>query len=310
MNHGYAILTVASCDLSLELMARFGVDGYIKSHMSTPDEEDAEGRLDLTDAELDAFYASLKANKNGYKTSAAGSAEEAAMYFETFLRQGKDVLAISLSSRLSGVYNIMLCAKNLMLEKYPGRKIIVVDSMKYSMGIGILTVKACGLRDEGLTIEQNAERLENIKRTIHQMGPVDDLFWVASKGRISHAKAVFGTVLGIKPMGDFDSDGMVTVLTKVSGYDKAFKTTIEYIKKTIRGANEQIIFVAHSARRKQAETLAKLIEEKIKPKEVIVSNIYPISGINVGPGLVAAYYFGTEITDLNREKEIIREIKV
>ena len=310
MNYDYAVLTVASCDLSLELMARFGVDGYIKSHMTTPTEDDVEGRLDLTDAELEAFYASLKANNNGYKTSAAGSADEAALYFETFLKQGKDVLAISLSSALSGVYNVMLCAAKIALEKYPDRKIIVVDSMKYSMGIGILTVKACELRAEGLSIEQNAERLEKAKKTVHQMGPIDDLFWVASKGRISHAKAVFGTVFGIKPMGDFDSDGMVSVLTKVSGYDKAFKTTVEYIKKTIKGASEQIIFVAHSARKKQAQTLAKLIEEKIKPKEVIVSNIYPISGINVGPGLVAAYYFGTEITDLKREKEIIREIKV
>ena len=180
--------------------------------------------------------------------------------------------------------------------------------MKYSMGIGLLTVKACQFRAEGLSIEQNAERIENIKKTVHQMGPVDDLFWVASKGRISHAKAVFGTVLGIKPMGDFDQGGMVTVLGKVSGYDKAYKTTVEYIKRTIKSANEQIIFVAHSSRKKQAEALAKLIEESIKPKEVIVCSIYPISGINVGPGLIAAYYFGTEITNLKREKEIMNEI--
>jgi fatty acid-binding protein DegV len=140
------------------------------------------------------------------------------------------------------------------------------------------------------------------------MGSLDDLFWLASKGRISHAKAFFGTLAGIKTMGDFDSDGMVTPLAKVSGYKKAQKAIVEYIKKTIISANEQIIFVAHSARKEQAEILASLIKEKIKPKEVIIGNVYPIDGINIGPGLFAAYYSGTEITDLKHETEIINAI--
>ena len=202
----------------------------------------------------------------------------------------------------------MTNAQKIACEKYPERKVFVIDSMKYSIALGLLTIKACQLRAEGYSIEQNAEALDEIKKTVHQMGPIDDLFWVASKGRISHAKAFFGSVAGIKPMGDFDSDGMVTALTKVSGYEKAYKATVEYIEKTIRSASEQIVFVAHSARRTQAEILASKIKEKVKPKEVIVCNIYPMSGINAGPGLLAAYYFGTEITDLQYEKKIINEI--
>ena len=309
MKYSYAIVADIACDLSPEIRERFGVDGYLKTYMSTPDADNIEGSLDLSDAELDAFYLSLKANSNKYKTAVPGL-DEFVSFFETFLIQGKDILALSISSALSATYNLMVCAKEALCKKYPERKIFVINSMRYSLALGLLTVKACGLRAEGLSVEQNAETMEKIKNTVHQMGPIDDLFWVASKGRISHAKAVFGTALGIKPMGDFDSDGMVTVLTKVSGYDKALKTTIEYIKKTIKDANEQIIFIAHSVRKKQAEMLAMLIEEKVKPKEVVISNIYPLTGINTGPGLVAAYYLGTEITDLKREKEIIMEIKI
>ena len=307
MKNSYAIFADITCDLPPALRDRFEVDGYMKSYMSTPEADEIEGSLDLSDTELDEFYSSLKANKNKYKT-AAPSVDEIVLYFETFMRQEKDILALSLSSNLSATYNLMVLAKEAMCEKYPERKIIIVDSMKYSVALGLLTIKACQLRAEGCSIEQNAEMLEQIKKTIHQMGSIDDLFWVASKGRISHAKAFFGTVAGIKPMGDFDSNGMVTVLTKVSGYEKVYKTTVEYVKKTIKSANEQIIFVAHSARREQAEILAKKIEEKIKPKEVIINNIYPMSGINAGPGLLGAYYFGTEITDLKYEKEIISEI--
>jgi len=307
MKYDYAVFADIACDLSPELRTRFEVDGYMKSYMSTPDADNIEGRLDLSDAEIDAFYSSLKANKRKYKTSTP-SVDDIVSYFETFLEQGKDILALSLSGALSATYNLMVCAQKEVCEKYPERKVIIVDSMKYSIALGLLTVKACQLRAEGYSIEQNAEEIEKLKRTVHQMGPIDDLFWVASKGRISHAKAFFGSVAGIKPLGDFDSNGMVTVLAKVSGYEKAYTATVEYIKKTIKSPDEQIIFVAHSVRRKQAEILASKIREEIKPKEVIISNMYPMTGINAGPGLLGAYYFGTEITDLKYEKEIICDI--
>jgi len=307
MKYSYVIIPDISCDLSPEIRERFEVDGYLKTYMSTPEADDIEGNLDFSDAELDAFYSSLKTNKNKYKTAVPGI-DAVVSYFETFLQQGKDILALSISSKLSATYNLMVNAKEIVCEKYPERKIIVIDSTRMTVALGLLTIEACRLRAKGYSIEKNAEMLEYVKKTIHQMGSVDDLFWVASKGRISHAKAFFGSVAGIKPMGDFDSEGMVTVLSKVSGYDKVYKATVEYIKKTITAANVQTILVAHSARRNQAEILASEIREKVKPKEVIVCNIYPMSGINAGPGLLAAYYFGTEITDLNYEKEIIGEI--
>ena len=307
MTKNYAIVADITCDLSNELRDRFGVDGALKGHMSTPDAEDTEGRLDLSDAELDAFYKSLKGNPGGYKTAAL-SAEEIASYFETFLQDGRDVLALCISGALSGTYNIMQHAAKQLLEKYPERKIAVVDSRKYSLALGLLAIKAAELRADGLSLTENAEKLETIKKTVHQMGSVDDLFWIASKGRISHAKAFFGTIAGIKAMGDFDQNGLVTPLAKVSGYKKAHHVTIEYIKKTIKAANEQIILVAHSARREQAKILASLIEKRLKPKEVIICNVYPMNGVNVGPGLCAAYYFGTEITDLAHEKEVINEV--
>jgi len=307
MKYSYAIFTDVCCDLSAGLRERFGVDGYMKMYMSTPQSDKVEVNLDFNDAELDAFYASLRANKNGYKTSPC-SVDEIVSGFETFLQQGKDVLAICISSKLSVTYNLMLNAKEIAGEKYPERKIIVVDSQKYSTAIGLLTVKACEFRAEGCSIEQNAEKLDKIKRTIHQMASCDDLFWYASQGRISHTKAFFGTFAGIRTLGDFDSGGMPTPIGKVSGFKKAKKAMIEYIEKTIVSASEQIIFVAHSARREYAEAFASLIEERLKPKEVIIGNVYPINGINAGPGLFGAYYFGTEITDLEHEKKIINEI--
>jgi len=305
--YSYAIIGDMTCDLSPEIRERFELDGYLKGRYSSPTQDDIEGSLELSENQLEAFYDHLKKNKKGYKTS-PDSVDEMAAYFETFLIKGQDILLIAVSSRASAAYNIMLNAKGLLFEKYPDRKIIVIDSLKFSAAIGLLTIKACQLRAEGLPLEQAAEKIESIKMTVHQMGSMDDLFWVASKGRISHTKALFGTIGGIKPLADFDSNGMVTVLGKVSGYDKAYKASIEYMKKTIKGQNEQFIVITHSNRKKQAEMFAGLIKEKIKPKEILMTNVYPMCGINCGPGMVAAYYFGTEITDLKFEKEVMAEI--
>ena len=307
MKYNYAVFSDMNCDLNAEIRSRFEVDGYIKGYISTPDADNIEAAVDLTDSEIDAFYVSLKANHRKYKSSPA-SVEEMVEYYETFLQQGKDILVLSTSSSLSVTYNLMVCAQKNVLEKYPERKVIIVDSMKYSLGLGLLLIKACELRAEGYSLAQNAEKLEKIKKTLHQMGSIDDLFYLATKGRISYAKAIFGTIAGIKTLGDFGPEGMVTILAKVSGHKKAHKATVEYIKKTIISADEQIIFIGHSAKREHAEILATMIKEEIKPKEVIVGNIYQMNGINIGPGSLAAYYFGTEITDLKREKEIMDEI--
>ena len=307
MSYSYAIIGDVTCDLSKELRERFEVDGYIKGHITIPGGKELDAKLEWDFTDPKAFYSSLKTMKVGYSTAPA-SAEEIAAYWETFLSKGKDVLALSISSAMSVTYNLMTNAQKALETKYPERKIIVIDSRKYSVAFGLLIIKACELRAQGQTIEENAEKLETIKNTIHQMGAIDDLFFIASKGRMSHSKAFLGTLVGIKPMGDFDSDGLVTVIAKVKGYEKAFKATIEYIKKTIVDPENQLIIVAQTMREKQADILAEMIRDQVRPKEVVLSDIYPATGVNVGPGLAVAYYFGTPITDLSHETAIMKLI--
>ena len=307
MENNYAIIADRSCDLSEDLISRFGIDGRMKGYMTTPEADDVVCSYNMDEKEIDAFYSSLKANKNKYSTSSP-SVEDTVLCLEPFLQQGKDIIVVCMSGGLSSTYNVVLSAQKKVLEKYPERKIFAIDSRKYSTGIGLLAVKACQLRADGISVEENAKMLEKIKATLHHMGTVDDLFWVASKGRISHSKAFFGTIAGIKSLGDFGPEGMITPLAKISGYKKAHKAVVEYIKKTIKNADEQIILIAQSVRREQTGILAALIKEQIKPKEVIISDIYPMTGINVGPGLIAAFYFGTEMTDLSYEKEVMNDI--
>ncbi|MCL2670949.1 MAG: DegV family protein [Clostridiales bacterium] len=304
MQHNYAILGDVTCDLSNELRERFGIDGYIQGYITKPDGSEVPSKLewDFTDAQ--SFYTALKARNNGYST-APGSAEEIATLWEAFLAQGKDVLSVSISGAMSVTYNLMVNAQRVLREKYPARKIIVIDSRKYSAATGLLILQAAELRNRGLSIEENAARLEEMKHSLHQMGAMDDLFFIASKGRISHAKAFMGQLVGIKPMGDFDADGMVTVLAKAKGYEKAYRAIVEYIQNIIVAPEGQTILVAHTMREKQAETLANLIREQVCPKEVIICEVFSASGVNIGPGMIAAFYFGTPISDLAHERAVM-----
>ena len=195
------------------------------------------------------------------------------------------------------------------MEKYPERKVICVDSLRYSTALSLLVILASKKAQEGATIEETAEYIESIKHCIHQIGPMDDLFFLCKTGRISNFKAFFGTLMGVNPMADFNRTGLAEVLGKFKGKKNAFDGVIKYMRKTIINPKEQIIFIAHSNREQAANILKDMIQAEFNPKEIIVNHIGMSCGASIGPGLCAAFYFGKEISEgLKKEKEIMTEI--
>lgn len=305
----FVITTDTNCELSKALQKELGVDLVIPGHVVTPDGVDH-----LSDTEWilypnpESFYSELRDKKKNFSTSPANVAElkEA---FTPFLKEGKDVLFIALSSALSATYNFAMMAKKELDEEFPDRKVIIFDSARYSVALGVLAHEAAKLRDQGKNIDEVFEALEKKKNCLHEMGPMDDLFFLSRKGRVSFGAAFMGTMVGVKPMGDFNREGMTTVITKVLGTKKAMTTAVEYIKRTIIDPASQTIFIAETDRRKNAELLASLIEQELHPAKVIIISCGPTSGTNIGPGLAAAFYFGKEISEgLVEETAIMNEI--
>ncbi|MBR3942676.1 MAG: DegV family EDD domain-containing protein, partial [Clostridia bacterium] len=194
-------------------------------------------------------------------------------------------------------------------EKYPERKIICVDTLRYSTAISVLIVQANEKRASGATIEETAEYLNQIKYNVHQSGFLDDLYFCVKTGRISNFKAFFGTMVGVHSMGEFSRQGLPAAIGKVKGKQSAIRASVDYLKETIRNPEEQIIFVANSNRKEYAEQYAELIRKEIKPKEVIVNSVGMACGASIGPGLVAAYYLGTETSEnLSTETQIMNQV--
>jgi len=254
------------------------------------------------------FYTELSKNPSGF-TTAPPNIQEYYNTFERYVKEGYGILSLTISSGMSGTYNFSVNAKQMILEKYPDAQIECFDSLRFGPGYGLMAVYASILREEGKTLTEVKEFLDTYKNRFHQMGWLDDLSFVAKKGRISHAKAFMGKLIGIKPLGEFDYNGLTTVIAKAKGEKTAFKAMLAYIEKTIEKPEEQIIFIAHTNRRAQAEKYKQLIQEKFNPKAIYVNDVYPACGINIGPGLLAAYYVGKPISEgLTEEKALIASI--
>ena len=303
----FVILPDVTCDLSEELRQRFDIE-YVKGHIVFPDKVEREGVLEWKYCTREEFYKQLKSNPNGYSTAPA-NIDEFKEAFEKYVKEGYDVLSLTISSALSGTYNFALKAKELVLEQYPDAKIEVIDSQRYSNGFGLIAIWASLLREEGKSIEEVAQLINEKKNCFHEMGWLDDLSFVAKKGRLSNSKAFFGTLIGIKPLGEFNHQGLTTVLGKAKGEKKAYQAILNYIDKTILDPANQIILIAQTNHMKQALAFKDMLTEKFHPKEIIINDVFPSCGINVGPGLMAAFYMGKEISeDLKVETEIMNEV--
>lgn len=307
----FTIIVDTTSDLSKELLNEYNIK-LIKAHFV---DEDGKDKLSFTDwsdctyykGQAD-FFKHLKANPDGFKTS-PNSVYEMKECIKEEVEKGRDVLAVVISSGMSGTFNMISSAKSEVEAEFPECDIKVIDSMRFGCGIGLIAIWASILRSEGKSLDEVYDYLEENKNTFHQMGWLDDLSFVAKKGRITHSKAFFGQLIGIKPLGEFDQNGLTTVLGKAKGEKGAYPAMIEYIEKTVIDPKNQVMLICHSVREKQAQEYKRLIEEKFNPKKVYIIECSPSCGINIGPGLMSCYYKGKPISkDLVEEKALMEFI--
>lgn len=303
----FVILADATCDLSEEFQKEYDI-GVIPGHIELPDGTEIPAFLKWEKYSREDFYASLKKNPNGYSTSPANVAEFSAA-MEPYAAENVGVLLMTISSGISGAFSFASQAREELLQKYPSAEIRIVDSMRFGPGFGLMAVWASMLRAQGKTLAETAQWLEDNKNRFHQAGWLDDLSFVAKKGRITQPKAFFGTLAGVKPIGEFDYNGLTTVLGKVKGAKTAYSVLLGYMEATIENPEDQIIFIAQTNRLPQAMEYKKMIEEKFHPKAVFVNDVFPSCGINIGPGLMAAYYMGKPISkDLSEERALFDKL--
>ena len=234
------------------------------------------------------------------KTSQVNS-EEFREYFEAFLKEGRDVLHLCLSSGISGVINSALAAKQELEELYPDRKIYVVDSLGASSGYGLLMDKLADLRDEGMGIDELYAWTEKNKRRLNHWFFSTDLTFYIKGGRVSRASGFIGGVLGICPLLNMDNLGRLIPRFKIRTKRKVIQAIVEKMEEYADGGLDYSgkCYISQSACREDARAVADMIEERF-PKlngKVEINYVGTTIGSHTGPGPVALFFWGRERTE-------------
>ncbi len=210
------------------------------------------------------------------------------------LENGEDVLVLCFSSGLSGTcQNIMLAAEDYR-EMYPDRKVIIVDTLCASLGEGMAVHYAVKLKNEGKSIEEVAEWVENNKLSICHVFTIDDLFFLKRGGRLSGTSAVFGTLLGIKPLLHVADDGKLYVTGKARGRAAALEHLISSVGEKGTDVENQDIFIVHGDCEDDAKYIEAEVKKRYKVKNVVYNMIDPVIAAHAGPGTLAIFFIGKE----------------
>ena len=248
---------------------------------------------------FDQFYQAM-ANGADTRTSQI-NAEEYKEYFEGFLKQGRDVLHLCLSSGISGSINSARLAQKELSAKYPERKLYVVDSLAASSGYGLLMDKLADLRDEGMTIDQLRDWAEENKLNLHHWFFSTDLTFFVKGGRVSKTSGFVGTLLNICPLLNVSNEGKLIPRSKIRGKNKVIR---EIVKRMETFANGRLdydgkCYISQSATMEAASEVARLVEERF-PKlngKVLINSIGTTIGSHTGPGTVALFFWGDKRED-------------
>ncbi len=248
---------------------------------------------------FDKFYQAM-ADGADTKTSQV-NVDEFIEYFEPFLKDGKDILHVTLSSGISGVYNSACVARNELTEKYPDRKIYVIDSLNASSGYGLIMDKLADLRDEGMDIDTLASRARECVLYAHSWFFSTDLSFYVKGGRVSKTSGFVGNMLNICPLLNIDSEGKLIPRHKIRTKKKVIRAIADkMLEHADKGADyDGKCYISHSACYEDARALADIIEESF-PKlngKVQIYSIGTVIGSHTGPGTVALFFWGDKRED-------------
>ena len=281
----YQIITDSGCDLPQSLLDTLGV----KSVPLYVNFRGAE-QPDSVDEGIKELYDGLRGGEKA--TTSAVNPDRWAAMIEPSLAEGKDAVVIVFSSGLSTTYQSAVIAGQELTEKYPDRKVYVVDSLCASLGQGLLVWYACKKRDEGMSAPELAKWLEENRRNLCHWFSVDDLMYLKRGGRVSAVTAVVGTMLSIKPVLHVDDEGHLINVSKARGRKASIDALARKFSELDGGFDNSTVFISHGDCEEDAKYLAEKVKAEYGVKEVVIGYVGAVIGSHSGPGTLAFFFLG------------------
>lgn len=278
----YVLITDSASDLPSEIAESLEVEILPMKYMvnDTPCVD--------KDFDMENFYNLLRGK--ALSLTSQTNVEEFSSYFSGYLESGKDILYVGFPLSLSGMNNSARIAARELSEKYPERKIIVIDSVSASIGQGLLVYYAALKKKSGDTINEVASFVNENKLKFCHWFTVDDLYFLKRGGRISQATAVVGSILNVKPLLSMNDEGKLYVYDKIRGKKKV----LDLMSSKIENLNSSYkkVFVGHADCLDDAKYVAEKISAKNPSLDITITHLGPIIGTHTGPGTVALAFVG------------------
>lgn len=282
----YVIYTDSACDVCPETLKQWGVF-YSSLTFRFDGEENEYTNETMSSAE---FFAKMRAG--GVAKTAAVNVETFITDFEKLLQQEKNILYLGFSSTFSATYQCAVMAAQHLLEKYPQRKILTVDTLCACAGQALLIYLTMEKKCAGATIEEAAAFAEKKKRHICHWITVDDLLYLKRGGRLSPTVTLVGKALGMKPLLCVNKEGKLESKSTVRGRRKAISILADKYQEFAESAENGVAFIFHSECREAAEELAAILKEKQHVVKTMISEMTAVVGAHLGPGTLFLSFAG------------------
>ena len=284
----YKIITDSACDLPKAMLQELDVTAVPLTVNFR-----GETRADSVDhAEVKELYNAMRSGE--VASTAAVNPDGWASKIEPALAAGFDALVLAFSGGLSTTYQSAVIASTDLLETYPDRKVIVVNTCAAALGQGLLVYHTCKMRDAGLSLEELAAWVEENKDHVAHWFTVDDLVYLKRGGRVSAATALMGTMLNIKPVLHVDNEGHLVSMVKARGRKAAINTLVSKLQELGGDWDNSTVFICHADCPDEADRLAELVKEKCGVQETFIGNLGAVIGSHAGPGTLALFFMGNE----------------
>jgi DegV family protein with EDD domain len=268
-----AVVTDTTAYLPAELVERSEI-GVVSLYVNW--EDGSEREADIRD--LDAFYERLRVTEQLPTTSQPSIGDFLAVY-QPLLAGGLDVVSIHISGGISGTVE----SARQAAEQADADRVAVIDSESACGGLGLVALAAARAASAGANADEVVERAREARASLKMWFAVDTLEYLRRGGRIGAASAWLGTALKVKPILTLERE--ITPIERVRTGAKAVRRLLEYAKQR-HDDDADAWVVQHIQAPDEAERLIAATGEMMGSPPVFVSEIGPVIGAHVGPGLL------------------------
>lgn len=288
----YEIITDSASNLTKDLTDRYHI--HVISYTVNIDGKDFlcydESRdFDATGKD---FYDRMR--KGAAVSTSLINSDNFSRCFEPFLAEGKDIVFVSISSGISGTSQAAKIAADDLKERYPDRRVAVIDTLSASLAEGLWAIRIAELREQGSSIDEILSYFEREKMNMNQLFTVGDLKYLKRGGRISAAEAAIGSLLSIKPILKGNELGKIVVHEKVRSRQRSLQALADHTIVRLVNPSEEYVAIAHCDAPEDAQFVAEAIRARCPVKEFIIRCYDLCTGAHVGPGTIAIFFFGQD----------------